>query len=498
MRHDLVVLVPGILGSRLTRDGTDVWHQSLGTALHMARRLAAHPGRPGSAFDRLALPPGIGDGRPEAPWAVRADGLLKAPSALPGLLASLGYPDIRTLVDGLHEEQCLTFTYDWRLSNRLTAADLRTAVERSLSRWRERVAEVYPDARDEPRVVLVCHSMGGLVARYYLECLGGRDTARSLVTLGTPHRGAAKAVRFLTRNGVGPGDDQRLLGRAALSLAGRWLNPALAELAGSFPSVAQLLPVYRAVMVPGSTRTRHLDDPGISVPDLPSELVKDAFAFHAEFEDALERNRRRDATAVLPYKVHCLGGRAHPTVHGVLLAPDGLRFPHALDDSDDWTGDGTVPEESAFAGWALDEMSDAIWSGDRHVDLTGVDGARHQLTAVVRGRGVRDTLAGDEEFGVLAPELAVAGEPFDVLVTGAAADRPLSVALRPATGSPAAPVGEPVAMTPSGDGSLRAALTAGPGTWVLRLEAGRPYAVHHEVVTVLEAPAGFPGPVPTA
>ncbi|MGW6943654.1 lipase family alpha/beta hydrolase [Streptomyces xanthophaeus] len=485
MRHDLVVYVPGILGSRLTRGDQDVWHQSLRTALHLAKELATHPRSPGAAFDRLALPPGIGDNRPEAPWAVAADGLVKTPSALPGLLSSLGYPDLRALVGDLHEEQYLAFTYDWRLSNRLTAADLGTAVGRALTRWRERVRAYYPQAADEPKVIFLCHSMGGLVTRYYLECLGGRETARSLVTLGTPHRGAAKAVRFLTRNGIGPGDDQRLLGRKALTLAGTWLNPALAELCRSFPSVGQLLPVYRAVMLPGLTRTRYLDDEGISVPDLPSELVKDAFAFHTEFEDALARNRRRSGEGGLPYKVHCLGGRAHPTVHGVLLAPEGLKFPTALDEVEPWTGDGTVPEESAFAGWALEEMSDAVWSGHRHVDLTGADTVGHQLASVVRGRGAGQTLTGEEQFGVLAPDFAVAGEPFEVLVEGAQAGRPVRASLSAA--GAAQPAGEPVALTPDGEGLLRAALTAGAaGTWVLRLEAEGPYAVHREVLTVVD------------
>ena len=39
------------------------------------------------------------------------------------------------------------------------------------------------------RISLVCHSMGGLVARYYLQQLGGARRVTDLVTLGTPHRG---------------------------------------------------------------------------------------------------------------------------------------------------------------------------------------------------------------------------------------------------------------------------------------------------------------------
>ncbi|MHB9859629.1 esterase/lipase family protein [Streptomyces sp. YIM S03343] len=43
------------------------------------------------------------------------------------------------------------------------------------------------------RVDIVGHSLGGLIARYYVQRLGGDDRVRTLVTLGTPHSGT-KAV----------------------------------------------------------------------------------------------------------------------------------------------------------------------------------------------------------------------------------------------------------------------------------------------------------------
>jgi len=39
------------------------------------------------------------------------------------------------------------------------------------------------------KVDLVCHSAGGLVARYYLMYLGGHKVVDTLVTMGTPHQG---------------------------------------------------------------------------------------------------------------------------------------------------------------------------------------------------------------------------------------------------------------------------------------------------------------------
>lgn len=45
-------------------------------------------------------------------------------------------------------------------------------------------------------VHVVGHSLGGLVARYYVQCLGGAEAVHTLVTLGTPHEGT-HAARFL-------------------------------------------------------------------------------------------------------------------------------------------------------------------------------------------------------------------------------------------------------------------------------------------------------------
>lgn len=43
------------------------------------------------------------------------------------------------------------------------------------------------------RIHLVGHSMGGLIARYYVQCLGGDSRVHTLVTLGTPHAGTRAA-----------------------------------------------------------------------------------------------------------------------------------------------------------------------------------------------------------------------------------------------------------------------------------------------------------------
>ncbi|WP_309052691.1 alpha/beta fold hydrolase [Streptomyces sp.] len=66
--------------------------------------------------------------------------------------------------------------------------DLRTAAEvlgRRVEEIRERTGH------DE--VDVVGHSLGGLIARYYVQRLGGDARVRTLVTLGTPHAGTTVA-----------------------------------------------------------------------------------------------------------------------------------------------------------------------------------------------------------------------------------------------------------------------------------------------------------------
>ncbi|MFG2226879.1 esterase/lipase family protein [Streptomyces sp. NPDC048644] len=45
----------------------------------------------------------------------------------------------------------------------------------------------------QPRVDIVGHSLGGLIARYYVQRLGGAARVRTVVTLGTPHSGTRVA-----------------------------------------------------------------------------------------------------------------------------------------------------------------------------------------------------------------------------------------------------------------------------------------------------------------
>ncbi|GAA2549973.1 MULTISPECIES: esterase/lipase family protein [Streptomyces] len=66
--------------------------------------------------------------------------------------------------------------------------DIRIAAE-LLGRHIEQVCE----RTGSSRVDVVGHSLGGLIARYYVQRLGGDARVRTLVTLGTPHSGTRVA-----------------------------------------------------------------------------------------------------------------------------------------------------------------------------------------------------------------------------------------------------------------------------------------------------------------
>jgi triacylglycerol lipase len=66
--------------------------------------------------------------------------------------------------------------------------DVRTAA----TQLAERVEELC-DVTGYERIHVIGHSLGGLIARYYVQCLGGDDRVETLVTLGSPHSGTLAA-----------------------------------------------------------------------------------------------------------------------------------------------------------------------------------------------------------------------------------------------------------------------------------------------------------------
>ncbi|MEW6496388.1 MAG: alpha/beta fold hydrolase, partial [Cyanobacteriota bacterium] len=168
---------------------------------------------------------------------IRATGLIQDARLVPGFFKVDGYSFIRNQlindfnitrgkVDEDKRANFFEFPYDWRRDNRVAARLLKKLIDRKLPRWQE--------LHSGAKVILIAHSMGGIVARYYLEHLGGAEHCKALITLGTPYRGSVKILNYLEN-----GFRKRPL-------------PELTEVVRSFTSAYQLLPMYPIINVDGN------------------------------------------------------------------------------------------------------------------------------------------------------------------------------------------------------------------------------------------------------
>jgi hypothetical protein len=141
-----------------------------------------------------------------------------------------------------------TFSYDWRLDNRISAAYLAKMVKDCQEKYRSFLEETLGDEFNNywaklnqkelltkdgrVKVNVVAHSMGGLVSRYYLQMLGGWRTVNKLVMLGTPNLGAMDSLKALAE------------GEYPESLFPLYPKYKTRPVIFSWPSVYQVLPRY--------------------------------------------------------------------------------------------------------------------------------------------------------------------------------------------------------------------------------------------------------------
>jgi pimeloyl-ACP methyl ester carboxylesterase len=316
--RDIVVLLPGITGSVLRKDGKDVWAASAQTAL---RTLASR----GRGIQALALPP---DAPPNADDGVTAPRLMPDVHIIPGLWRIDGYSRILETITSTFDvrsgQNLFAFPYDWRRDNRVAAHRLARASHQWLGRWRKQ------SGNDNARLILVAHSMGGLIARYFLEPLEGWTSTRMLVTFGTPYRGSVNALDFIA-NGL-----RKKLGPVTLI--------ELTDLLRSFDSVYQLLPVYPCLDA-GDGSLRRITE-GTDVPGLDPGRAAAALRFHQEIAEAVQAHEQEQAYLDDRYSVHPIVGTFQPTAQSALLDRGRIRVldSYAGEDQD---GDGTVPRVSA-------------------------------------------------------------------------------------------------------------------------------------------------------
>lgn len=169
--HSPVVVVPGLLGSRLCRQ-TDTSEVELvwGTVGSITK------------FPSLAYDPADSD--------IQPCGLIREISYL-GIYKQevyAGFVD-RLVEEGYREgDDLFLFDYDWRLSVFENARLLADYVKQNIPA--------------DQTVDLVAHSMGGLISRAYILEQGGSQRVHRLITAGTPLRGSVEVFDLL-ENGWG-------------------------------------------------------------------------------------------------------------------------------------------------------------------------------------------------------------------------------------------------------------------------------------------------------
>ncbi|MBG0565471.1 lipase/acyltransferase domain-containing protein [Actinoplanes aureus] len=382
---DVIVLLPGITGSVLQRDGKDVWAPSGGAVLNGVRSL-------GRSVKELMLErdpvdqDDLGDG-------VVATRLVPDVHLIPGLWGIDGYSGISAMItstfDVVPGRTYLELPYDWRRDNRVAARKLAATAGPALHEQRKQ----NPDAK----LVLIGHSMGGLVARYFLECMDGWKDTRMLITFGTPYRGSLNALNF-----VANGFTKKI---------GPFKVADLSSLLRSFTSVYQLLPIYPCVDAGDGKLTRVAESTG--VPHLDRDRAHRAeHDFHRAIEKAVAARSVAD-----PYRIHPVVGLTQSTSQSARLA-GGLQLLDSYE-GEDLDGDGTVPRVSATP-IELDGRSPdpCVYAPERHASLQNGLSVQTQLLGLLnpvrRQERFRDARGG---LRLDVDDLYAAGEEISVAVT---------------------------------------------------------------------------------
>lgn len=397
--HDAVVVVPGIMGSALVDTATrkTVWGLN-------------HLGWYGRAWSTGSSLRELADLEPSR---IKPQGLLRFPAWAP-----LGYFEpydrlMAHLGEMVHHRAVYGFAYDWRLPVLHNARLLAWAGHEHLMRWRadaahERLRVLQSDP-SPARLVLVAHSMGGLLVRALPLVEGTDDEAgevptvtgdvRATITLGTPFRGAAKAAIILA--------------------TGRGLLPPqrrMTRLARQLPGIYDLLPSYRCV------------DEGDHVRLLTAQDVAGFGGDPAEARRAFDVRRRLDAHSLIGHRsvigveqptVTCLrldGGTAEGLGHTFRLASkagDIVPDPRGVPAHFPSLGDGTVPVDSAvLPGVTPDPRA------QQHGSLANVDEAISSVRYAITGDRQGHELASGGRVGIDAPDVVCAGTEWPVVVTG--------------------------------------------------------------------------------
>ena len=140
---------------------------------------------------------------------------------------------VLSLIDHYGASGVFAFPYQWRQDNTVTAQELK-----------ERIAYI-KEVTGHRKVDIVAHSMGGLIARHYIESDEYAEDVDQLIMLGTPNRGAPKTYRFWEgMEGFESKSESILKTRIQIEAAANSYLNIISYVHDYIPSLGQLLPTY--------------------------------------------------------------------------------------------------------------------------------------------------------------------------------------------------------------------------------------------------------------
>mgnify|MGYP001793331582 FL=1 len=373
---DLIVVVPGIMGSVLQKDGKDLWNFTI-------RQVAKlYSPELGWSLDSLMMNgddpelDDLGDG-------IEATNLLAIPGIIAGLIKKGGYKAIREKLTEEFELEVgdinnddpanyFEFPYDWRRDIRYAARKLEKVINHKLPLWREH------SGNKNAKVILLAHSMGGLVSRYYLEVRNGWENCCLLVTFGTPHSGSVQALDFLCNgNKIGRQD--------------------VTTLVRSFTSTYHLLPRYPVIK---SNDRYYRVAEILNLPNIDPQRAQNSFEFYEEIDNAVEQHEKDDNNLKKKYEIISIDGKGHPTLQSAILSGETLicdknTLPPDINLSLN-DGDGTVPRVSAVPNELRKKSRRNI--GETHACLQENDILLSELCDILSSRQDKAVLGSNDFY----------------------------------------------------------------------------------------------------
>jgi pimeloyl-ACP methyl ester carboxylesterase len=282
----IVIFVPGLMGSELWLGNERIWPnvKTIFTNPEIFKYPSKIPLEPRNIVDEVVIIPNL----------IKQDQYNRLGDYL---VEELNY---RRGVDFFE------FPYDWRQDVRISARQLAQLIE-SLP-------------KDQP-LILIGHSLGTMVSRYYIEHLGGSKRVERLILMGGPHKGAVKGLISM------------LVAPEVLPFG--ILGERMRQIMLTFPTSYQILPDYEVGTDQYGKKINFLaEDRWLAAEYLP--LLEMGRAFRKE----LGTTASTPSISIFGYGIKTIADVAVTRdEQGKLVNVDYLRRD---------IGDGTILEQSAF------------------------------------------------------------------------------------------------------------------------------------------------------